>query len=146
MRLSESIISRGLPTFLGMMFACLNPLNAQSTQGVPRDILSPEAQLSLVGDATPTMILPLWETVLNNLDGYQNNNSIAVSGGTVYVCVNHIDPIETGEERSTIFIAGSMQTMEANCSRGLLNVLTGSGLSKKRPVRHLERQVLSGRM
>lgn len=104
MRLSESTISRGLPTFLGMMFACLNPLNAQSTQGVPRDILSPEAQLSLAGDALPTMILPLWETVLNNLDGYQNNNSIAVSGGTVYVCVNHIDPIETGEERSTIFI------------------------------------------
>ncbi len=82
----------------------INWANAQATQGIPRAKLSLETEISLQGDDYSTTILPLWETDLDNLDGYQNNNSMAVSGETVYVCVNHLDPIETGESASTIFI------------------------------------------
>lgn len=78
--------------------------NAQATQGIPRTKLSLETEISLQNDEFYTTILPLWETDLDNLDGYQNNNSIAVSDETVYVCVNNIDPIETGENPGTIFI------------------------------------------
>lgn len=77
---------------------------AEATQGVPRSVLSAPMSLRLEGDEGATAIVPLWETDLDNLDSFQDNVSMAVAGDVVCVCVNYLDPIETGEDRSSIFI------------------------------------------
>ena len=82
---------------------------AEATVGVPRQKgsevlpLSKESSMKLP-DGNEVAINMLWETDLANVDDYQDNASIALSGNVVYLCIGYCEPFETGESRDNIFI------------------------------------------
>lgn len=80
-----------------------------ATQGVRRLADGGNLPLSKVtsmrlSDGEEMAVTPLWETDLNNLDSYQDNASIAVSGNVVYLCVNYVDPFEDGSGKENLII------------------------------------------
>ena len=67
---------------------------AEATVGVPRQKgsevlpLSKESSMQLP-DGNEVAINMLWETDLANVDDYQDNASIALSGNVVYLCIGY---------------------------------------------------------
>ncbi len=101
--LSTTVI-RPIIAMTGLIFLSTPSMYSEATIGIPRTDLSLQMKFKLKGDDKAVTFTSLWETDLKNEDGYQDGCTMAVSGNTLYLCVRHYDPLETGEDQSHIFI------------------------------------------